>query len=323
MTQFLIFKQFKNIFTLLLFGVILFPNIACAAKLYLEPSEGEYYQGDTFIVKVKIDTEDECINTVEAKIEFSQDILEPIDFSRGDSILSLWVKEPNFSVISCNEPGGSCGLVEFSGGIPGGYCGIIPGDPGESNLLGEIIFRAISSNISPISTQVAFQNNSQVLLNDGFGTSSKLTAKGAVFTISPEKLKPPKDEWQEEIRKDTILPEPFQIEVLKEPLMFEGKYFIIFQTLDKQTGLDYYEVKEGKKDWQKAESPYLLKDQNLEGIIKVKAVDKAGNERIAEHSPLKITKKVTKKTLKIIFIYGAIIVCLIMVGWTIKKKLIR
>src|SRR3990167_5867132 len=37
--------------------------------------------------------------------------------------------------------------------------------------------------------------------------------------------------------------------------------------------------------WIKAESPYVLKDQSLNSIIRVKALDKAGNEYIATYIP--------------------------------------
>ena len=40
-------------------------------------------------------------------------------------------------------------------------------------------------------------------------------------------------------------------------------------------------------EWERAESPYLLKDQSLKSIIKVKAVDKAGNEKIVKVAPFK------------------------------------
>ena len=34
--------------------------------------------------------------------------------------------------------------------------------------------------------------------------------------------------------------------------------------------------------WEKVVSPYVLKDQSLNSVIRVKAVDRAGNERIVE-----------------------------------------
>jgi len=250
-----------------------------AAKLYLEPAEGNYQPGDTFLVEIKIDTEGECINTVEANLSFSQNILKAVDFSQGNSILTLWVNPPSIDQQSR--------LISFVGGIPGGYCGRVPGDPGVSNLLGKIIFRIPGMMVGEPGenlAEVKFLDTSQVLLNDGFGTKAKLTTQGAIFKIlsEPGTLK---DEWQEVIEEDNIPPEPFKIEVHQEPLIFEGKYFIIFSTTDKQTGLDYYEVKEGEREWKEVESPYLLEDQALQSIIKVRAVDKAGNERIAEYVP--------------------------------------
>ena len=77
------------------------------------------------------------------------------------------------------------------------------------------------------------------------------------------------------------------VEIHQNPSIFEGKYFITFSTTDKQTGINYYKVKEGKRDWQRAASPDLLNNQNLSDIIKVRAMDKAGNERTAECPPSK------------------------------------
>lgn len=265
--------------TTLLF--LFLPLSGWAALLYMEPAEEEYYQGDTFVVKIRLDTQGECINAIEANLSFDQDVLEAIDFSQGDSILTLWLESP-----SINQ---SSGLISFSGGIPAGFCGRLPGDPGDSDLLGRIIFKA--SEDRPISgpnpTQVEFLATSQVLLNDGLGTPASLSTKKAVFTIMSGVPEAYKQEWQEELAKDKISPEDFEIKVNQNQAIFEDKYFIVFSAIDKQTGLDYFEVKEGKRDWKKTTSPYLLNDQSLSSIIKVKAVDKAGNERIAEYLPLK------------------------------------
>ncbi len=247
-----------------------------AAVLYLEPASGEYQPGDSFMVAVKIDTEGECINTIEANLNFSQEVFQAIDFSKGESIITLWVKPPTIEQDS--------GLISFSGGIPGGYCGRVPGDPGISNIVGEIIFRVVSRAVPRSSAQVVFQDDSQVFLNDGLGTKANLSTQGAVFDIVGVSGLI-KDEWKKELEKDEILPEPFEIEIHKEEIVFNNKYFITFLTTDKQTGLDHFEIKEGKGGWIIRDSPYLLQDQNLRGIIKVKAVDKAGNERVAEYTP--------------------------------------
>ncbi len=272
-------QKTKNLIVILATGFILFPLLTQAAVLYLEPAEGSYYQGDTFITNLRIDTEEECINAVDANLSFPKDILEALDFSQGNSILILWLKKPEINQES--------GLISFTGGIPGGYCGVLPGDPGESNLLGKIIFKVKEISEELFSAEVKFLENSQVLLNDGFGTPAKLTTKEAIITILSGIPETPQKEWQEELEKDIFPPELFEIEIHQDPSIFEGKYFLVFSTNDKQTGIDYYEIKEGKRDWKRAESPYLLEDQGLRSIIEVRALDKAGNKRIAEYLPSK------------------------------------
>ena len=262
----------RIIFLIIIFSLFV-PLGVGAAVLYLEPAESDYYQGDTFIINVRINVEEECVNTIQADLKFSKDSLEVKDVSQGNSIISFWVKEPEFS----NENG----FISFAGGIPGGFCGLLPGDPGESNLLGRIVFQARGI----ADAKVEFSDTSQVLLNDGLGTLANLSTRGAVLAILPGMAEMPKKEWQEALEKDKTPPEVFKIEINQDPATFEGKYFITFSTTDKQTGIDYYEVKEGRRDWQKIASPYLLENQGLKSIIKVRAADKAGNERVAQYIP--------------------------------------
>jgi len=296
-----------KIILLLIFVFALFPCVSFAAKLYFEPSEGNYFQGDNFIVAVRIEPDGECINTVKANIGFPQDILEAIEFSQGNSILTLWVKNPEISQGS--------GQISFIGGTPGGFCGRLAGDPEKSNLLGKIIFQVKELNISEkTKATIKFLDDSQALLNDGFGTPANLVGQNAEFNILSVVAETPKTEWQEELKKDNVPPEAFEINILRDPSIFNGRYFIVFSTTDKQTGVDFYEVKEGKKDWKKATtSPYLLEDQSLTSIIKVKARDRAGNERIAEHLPLR--KPTVWYLIISVLILGAVI------WWFSKKRL--
>ena len=276
----------------------LLPWAVGAAVLYLEPAQGEYQLGDTFSVQVIIDTEKDCINTVKGEIDFSKDILETVNFTTGNSILTIWLEKPKINQ--------NLGKISFVGGIPSGYCGPLPGEPGELDLLLKIFFKTKKEGMA----NLRLSEESQVLLNDGFGTPAKLTLKAASYEVEPRKDRA-KDEWQKELEKDDIPPESFEIEINQTPEIFEGKYFIIFSTTDKQTGIDYYEVKEGKKDWKRVESPYLLEDQSLQSIIKVKAIDKAGNERMAEYLP-------PKKPFPY-WLIVATIVGLFIIGWVIYK----
>lgn len=273
-------KTQKQIFILIFFTFcFIFFNClsALAAELYLETSKNQYYTDETFVVDIRINVEHkESINAVECYLEFPNDILEVKDFSTGNSILTF-IESPKIDQQK--------GLISFIGIIPGGYIGRIAGDPGKSNLLGKIIFQAISSG----SAQVVFQNNSQVLLNDGKGTSSKLSTKGVSIEVKPSTdIEFQRDEWQEKLEKDKTPPEDFKPEIVK----IDDKYYLVFNTKDKGSGIDYYEVLEKSQalglltpiavKWIKADNVYLLKDQSLNSEIQVKAVDKAGNERIVK-----------------------------------------
>ena len=258
------FKSTK-LFLILFFGFLLLPSLSKGATLYFSPESAGYGKGDVFKIDVKLETEGDIINTCETKIYFNKNQLEVIDVAKGGSLMSLWAKDPFYS----NEQG----TVILVGGVPGGF-------KGDGKII-SIIFRAIELG----SASVSFHEDSKVLLNDGKGTPATLVRRDAVFVISSSGQ--PSNEWQKEIEKDKTPPDPFEIKIGQDPAVFEGKYFVVFSTTDKQTGIAYYQVKEGESEWTAGESPYLLVDQNLKEKIQVRAVDKAGNERIEELSSSK------------------------------------
>jgi len=292
------------------------PIVIQGVVLYFEPSNTQLKMGQEFEVRVKIDPEKECINTIKTDIEYDKDILIAKDFLTGSSIISLWFKKPE---IKSRE-----GKISFSGGIPGGFCGKIPGDPGESDILGKIIFKIPEFLVSDKDiAKIKFSETSKVLLNDGLGTEANLKLEEGQYKILKEKEKSPEKVLGKELSEDKTPPEPFGILVLKDLQIFEGKYFITFNTQDKQTGIDHYEIKEGDRNWKIAESPYLLEDQKLQSIIKVKAVDKAGNERIAEYIPpgYKAPKKPLPYWIIIIIVIGGGIIWWIIKRYSTKKTL--
>ncbi len=294
-------KKHKNIFIFLVyvFGFLFFIFDFCyGAILYLEPSSGTYNQGDTFLVEARLNTQGEYINAVQTNLSFPSNVLEVWDLSQGNSVLTLWIEEPR---VSNNT-------VSFIGGVPGGYQGV-------DGIVGRIVFRVRESNQNH--AQIFFQNDSKVLLNDGKGTEADLITKAAGFNILAKKLEIPEDEWQKELEKDKIPPLPFKIEINQEPEVFEGKYFITFSTTDKETGLDYYEIKEGKRDWKKIISPYVLENQKLFDDIWVKAIDKAGNEWIEIIKAPRVS--VWKCVLDVILVL-IIILAIIIIWWRISQK---
>lgn len=258
-----------------------------AAMLYIDTAKEEFSEGDTFVAKLRIDNEGACINAADVRLQFPEHI-KAIDVSRGDSIFTLWVSEPT---VNASER-----VVSFSGGIPGGYCGRVAGDPGVSNVLASIIFTVPNlpqGETSRVGT-LEFLPGTAVLLHDGFGTPAPLTTKGRDIRSVANGAVPTND-WVLELQKDTVPPEHFSIELRADDALFAKNYYIVFSTNDKQSGLDHFEVIEerlpqaqdgGRKAvWKRAYSPYMLTDQRLRSLIRVKAIDKAGNERVAEFAP--------------------------------------
>ncbi len=246
------------------------PASAAAAVLYLDPSEETYGVGDTFVMNVRLDSQDECINAVGVRISYPRESLKAVDFSRGSSILTLWVEEPQIDT--------ELGTVTFSGGIPGGYCGRIPGDAVVTNIVGKVVFTVLDATAR--TAAISLQEGSQALLNDGTGTPAELELVGSTIALSSER-QTTSNPWLDVVRSDDIAPDSFQIIVESTRGIFGGRYYIAFSTIDKQSGLDHYEIYE-RGAWKTISSPYELRDQSLRSL-QVKAIDKAGNERMGEY----------------------------------------
>lgn len=247
------------------------PVVASAAVIYLDPATGEYGPGDTFVMTVRLDTEGECMNAARVVLSYPADTLRAADFGRGGSIFSLWVEEPVL--------GSGVGGVSFAGGVPGGYCGRIQGDPTESNVLGKIVFTVLRSNA--LTAGIAVASSSVVYLNDGLGTAAALSFKDASITLASSRVVGD-NPWLEEVSQDALPPEPFSIEVQSTEGVFGGRYYAVFSTVDKQSGVDHYEIFE-RGAWNPVVSPHRLANQSLRGGVQVRAVDKAGNMRNGEY----------------------------------------
>jgi len=230
----------------------------------------EVKKGEFIVVPIYLDTQFEEINAVEVYVNFSDNLVFR-DYLDGKSIITHWIEKPHLQYSDVRRP-----HIGFSGIVAGGISG--------KNLnLVELVFETKETGIA----KIEIDENSKVLLNDGLGTKTKLIALSQSFKILEIKGLP-------EIKiKDNFPPEPFKIYLARNKEIFNGKYYITFETKDKQSGIAYYEVSEkpinfiflAKPDiknlsFKKAESPYVLEDQSLRSYVIVKAVDKAGNERV-------------------------------------------
>lgn len=270
------------------------PQPAEAAMLYLEPDSASINPGDTIVMSVRVTpSPGECINVIDGVIEYDPNV-QPVDISRGQSILPLWVEEPQIDREN--------NRITFAGGIPNGYCGRVQGDPRLTNEVLKIVFQMPGTRVSfgdesPTST-IRFSEGTSVYLNDGRGNLASLTTNEATLLVGERPSEQVRNDWVTLINADTAMPEEFSLTLQKDPSAFGNQYYIVFNTTDKQTGIAYYEVIEEPFDeaglfgwgavtapWVRARSPYVLEDQSLNSTIRVKAVDKAGNQYIATLVP--------------------------------------
>lgn len=288
-----LFSRFCFLILLSTFYFLLSISLVFAAKLNITSSVKDLGLNQQFQVDVMLNTEDEEINAIEGKVAFPGDLLELKEIRDGNSIVNFWIERPKAKFD--NE-------IDFSGITPGGYMGA-------KGLIFSLIFQTKNEGGGVIEIYDA-----ETLLNDGKGTPARLSISNFQFSISEQVPQVPITPI-----KDREPPESFKPMIAKDPEMFLGKYFLVFATQDKGSGIDHYEILESRnqkienRNWEIGESPYVLKDQKLRSYIYVKAVDKAGNERIAVVEP-----RYPIKWYENYLIWGIITVAIVII-WLIRR----
>ncbi|MGC8981651.1 MAG: hypothetical protein ACP5JU_01750 [Minisyncoccia bacterium] len=276
----------------------------------------EVKKNDFITIPIYLDTQFEEVNAVEVYVNFSENLVFR-DYLDGKSVITHWLEKPKLQYLDLRRPN-----IVFSGIVAGGISG--------RNLnLVELIFEAKESGRA----KIEIDKKSKVLLNDGKGTQIKLLALSESFNIKDTNGYELKKRMATKIPEDIYPPDPFKIYFVNNPEIFDGKYYITFETKDKQSGIAYYEIAEkpiniffmAKPDFKdlefkKADSPYVLEDQSLKSYILVKAVDKAGNERIEYLPPQKILSIDDFISLLFFVILLVLILKLRIYAWFIKRK---
>ena len=246
---------------------------ASAASVILESDQHSYGLDREVRVDVLLDPQGEDINAIDGTILYDPGSLEFKKAEDGQSAITYWLVHPTLA---------SSGAIQFSGVIPGGFSGLLSPyysgtHPGKMLSL---FFRSKKSGPSDIRI-----GNISLLQNDGKGTPLSVTSNSITFSISSTTGSFILDQ-----PADASSPDEFRPEISRSPLIFGGKWFVIFDTTDQGSGINHYEIDESRKEtpddnWQIAESPYELKDQGRRSNIFIKAVDNAGNEKIETLSP--------------------------------------
>lgn len=252
--------KYKLIITLLLLVIIL-PGKIFAAKITASSTD-IVSAGDTSMVNIYLDTQGQQINSIDGSIilrDESGGNFEVKDLSVANSVFNMWPGRPSL------EDGHK---IKFVGGIVGGV-------NGDHLLIFKIIVKINQpGNFSVIPDVIT------AYLNDGIPTKVNVTEDISKISVGVKKDQA-QDKWEEIISNDNIAPNRFEIKLIKDPYLYDGKKFIIFETTDAQSGIDYYEVKEGNREGVRSGTNYVLIDQNKNEKITVTAYDKANNFQVA------------------------------------------
>lgn len=259
-----IIKKLRLLFLVVAFAASFsFIAQAHAAAINIMVDNNSIAQGETVQVNVTMDTQGSNANAVQAEILFPANMFILDRISDGSSAVSLWINPPSQS---------SPGVINLAGIMPGGFTG-------SSGALFSFTLHSLASGTGAI--QVA---SATMLANDGSGSPLPMTLGTTPISIAPastsSSLAPPSAP-----PRDYTAPNPFTPQIVSDPNIFNGKYFLVFTTTDAESGIDHYEVLEVPSggsvqpfsSWHVATSPYLLTDQSLSSDIYVRAVDHDGN----------------------------------------------
>lgn len=254
-------KQTK-LFSLALFGLVFFlPKVSFGATISAS-SMSSVSAGDTTIIDVYLDTEGQVVNTIDGFVSLSygqDDNFEIKEISLANSSFTIWPRKPSLE---------SGHKIYFVGGIPGGL-----------NTDRALLFKIIAKLNSPGDFTIKPENLT-AYLNDGLGTAIKITKDSSVVKISSANGEP-KDSWKEIVSNDNVPPARFEVKIIKDENLFDGRKFAYFETTDDGSGIDRYEVREGNGPSVRSGTSYVLINQEKDLDLVVTAYDKAGNYQIA------------------------------------------
>jgi len=299
--MFLIKKNKLYIVILFVLSLFLLGKNLQAAELFVKTDNLELALGQQLKIDVLINPENESINALEGELFFPTDKLKLLDVLSGDSIVNFWIEAPQLKNNS----------LIFSGIIPGGFEGMLRpyASAKEPGKIFSLIFQARAGG----EALVGF-NSARVLLNDGEGSEAPLTVNSLNLLVNEDFSG---EGILVERELDYDAPEKFYPLITRDENLFDNKWFLVFYAQDKNSGIAGYFVYESvnlkapsqisQNKWQAATSPYLLTDQELKSYVYIKAVDKAGNERVEVLSPAVVAKNYENYQNLAIIILGLII----------------
>jgi len=254
--------------SILVFSAIFLPYSVFASNVYLETAHTEFFVGDTILIYVKVDSKNKEINAVEGNISlyYVPDTVLIKDISFSESSFSLWPNKPSLSE--------DLKTISFAGGVPSGL-----------QHQDATLFK-IALNLKNTGQITLNPTDISVYLHDGKGTRDITEVQNLTINVLSQEIGyKPINDLETLISEDKTPPESFEIFAGQDESVFEGKKFLSFSTIDEQSGIKYYEVKEGDLPPIRSGGTYILQNQDTSTKVIVVAYDVAGNARESIYDP--------------------------------------
>ncbi len=272
-----------------------------AATFYFDPVQVTLGNGQTHATSLLINPTGESINAVAGSVRIPTSHIELVDITTNDSVVDLWIEQPELT----GE------MVRFAGIMPRGFDGIRKpyGDERKSGILLTLHYRALEEGSVPLVIEGV-----EAYLNDGNATPAEVEVVPGVVDIVRNARN-----LQTDTPLDVTPPERFVPLIVRDAALHDGKYVVVFHTVDRGSGVDHYEVAEVAADetvqdgdWRTAHSPHVLNDQDNVHDVYVKAVDRSGNERVEMATSEDVPQKSDERALPlgilaVLFVLAAVL----------------
>ena len=202
------------------------------------------------------------VNAIEGIVHVEQGA-SATDINDAGSMVQFWITKPSQDTEKHT--------LNYAGIIPGGWSG-------------EGVVMRWRSNAAPRAF-VVDDTATHALLNDGAGTADALNIPAS---------KPMPQQFALNKEPDTIPPKPFTPEQVTLPTDIGEQPMVVFEAHDNETGVAHYEIAYADRvvdldspllHWVSVVSPTPLPEQAKGAFVYIKAVDMAGNSRIAIMPP--------------------------------------
>lgn len=256
--------------------------------------------GSEFYVDVFVNTDDVSINGVEGNILYDSNLASIIRIETGESFISNWIEFPK----------SNGDIIHFAGITPNGFTSFINLNTGQKSdgKIARFVFKAVKGGTFNINTKNIF-----VTYNDGEGTIKPVTDYNYQINIGKD------GNIEKYTQGDSISPTIIAY-IIVDANLYNGEKTLVFNAIDKESGIENVYLKQKNGDWKIITSPYLLDNGDKKGIITLRAVDFSGNEKIIRVFP-DVKNTIIYKYINYLALIALLLILVVFIKrYVVKKK---